>query len=236
MINISERLKKIASYVDKGKKVADIGTDHGIVPIFLVNTNISDRVIASDISRRSLQKTVDMVREYKLEDKIETRTGNGLKVLNPGEVDNLIIAGMGGILISDLIEEEIEIAKKMDKIILQPMQASENLREYLCKKGFEIIEESIIYEDDRFFEIIVAKYTGEINMREDIFYKIPLICYKRRDEVLKSFLFKEIEYNKNILNKLAKVPRSERIEKRELKLLKLIEEYEGLLWNTKQEK
>ncbi|MDO5040795.1 MAG: class I SAM-dependent methyltransferase [Peptoniphilus sp.] len=233
MINISERLKKIASYVDKGKKVADIGTDHGIVPIFLVSENISDRVIASDISKKSLQKTVDMVREYELEDKIETRVGNGLKVLKPGEVDNIIIAGMGGVLIWNLIEEDMEISKKAEKIILQPMQAPEYLREHLCKKGFEIIDESIIYEEERFFEIIVAKYTGEINPREDIFYEIPLICHRRKDETLRDFLINKIEYNKDILDKLTKVEKNERIKRREEMLLKLIEEYERLLWNTK---
>ncbi|CDZ75103.1 putative methyltransferase [Peptoniphilus sp. ING2-D1G] len=233
MINISERLKKIAYLADKGKIVADIGTDHGIVPIFLIVENISHKVIASDISKKSLKKTIDLIKEYNLEDKVETRVGDGLKVLKSGEVDNLIIAGMGGILISELINKDMEIAKQMDKIILQPMQATEHLRKYLCEKGFEIIDESIIHEDKKFFEIIVAKYTGEINLRDDIFYKIPLICYKRKDKVLKDFLLNEIKYNKNILNELKKVSKSERIEKREEKLLKLIEEYERLIWNIR---
>ena len=103
----SKRLLEIASLVEENSIVADIGTDHGYIPVYLMEEARAKRVIGSDISKGSLNKIVNYVRMKKLEDKIDTRLGNGLEVLRPFEVDTVIIAGMGGMLIRDILEKNL---------------------------------------------------------------------------------------------------------------------------------
>lgn len=204
MIELSKRLGTIVGFIDKNKKVADIGTDHGFVPNFIVNEEISDFVISSDISKNSLLKSVELTKEYKNEDKIINRIGPGLEVLSISEVDIAIIAGMGGLLISEIIKDSWDIAINLDKLILQPMQAKKELREFLINNGFEIIDEKIVFEDRKYFEIIVAKYTGKNIEKENIFFEVPEIPYNRRDEIIYSYLENRIEYNKMLIDNLKK--------------------------------
>ena len=204
MIELSKRLGTIVGFIDKNKKVADIGTDHGFVPNFIVNEEISDFVISSDISKNSLLKSVELTKEYKNEDKIINRIGPGLEVLSISEVDIAIIAGMGGLLISEIIKDSWDIAINLDKLILQPMQAKKELREFLVNNGFEIIDEKIVFEDRKYFEIIVAKYTGKNIEKENIFFEVPEIPYNRRDEIIYSYLENRIEYNKMLIDNLKK--------------------------------
>lgn len=204
MIELSKRLGTIVGFIDKNKKVADIGTDHGFVPNFIVNEEISDFVISSDISKNSLLKSVELTKEYKNEDKIINRIGPGLEVLSISEVDIAIIAGMGGLLISEIIKDSWDIAINLDKLILQPMQAKKELREFLVNNGFEIIDEKIVFEDRKYFEIIVAKYTGKNIEKENIFFEVPEIPYNRKDEIIYSYLENRIEYNKMLIDNLKK--------------------------------
>ena len=231
MINISYRLKKIASYVKKGARVADIGTDHGLVPYFLIRNNISNFVIASDISKSSLKKTEDVVRDYNLEDFVYPRVGNGLDVIKKDEVDTVIIAGMGGNLIVDILKKDIDLVKSLDMIILQPMQGQEYLRKYLYTRGYEFLDESIVYEDKRYFEIIVVRFGNKIHKVNEIFYKIPQIPYRRKEEILKKFILNEIDYNKSIIKKLEGDSENIRNTKRNLEILN--KKYKELLWNIK---
>ena len=202
-MQISNRLKKIISFIEKEDKIADIGTDHGFVPNFIVNENISNYVISSDISENSLKKSIELTKEYNNEDKIKNRVGSGLKVLEVSEVDIAIIAGMGGLLISDIIKESFDVAINLKKLILQPMQAKKDLRIFLYEQGFEIIDEAIIYEDKKYFEIIVTRYTGNIKkISDEIFYDIPEIPYKRKDDIMRSYLENRIEYNTLLIENL----------------------------------
>ena len=204
MIELSKRLGTIVGFIDKNKKVADIGTDHGFVPNFIVNEKISDFVISSDISKNSILKSIELTKEYNNEDKIINRIGPGLEVLNVSEVDIAIIAGMGGLLISEIIKDSWDIAINLDKLILQPMQAKKELRKFLVCNGFQIIDEKIVFEDRKYFEIIVARYTGENTKKEDIFFEIPEIPYNRKDEIVYSYLENRIEYNEILIDNLKK--------------------------------
>ncbi len=107
-MNLSDRLIKIVEFIKKDTRVLDVGTDHGYVPIYLVENNICESVIASDISFDSLNKTIKTVKDRGLEKNIESRLGDGLDVIKPFEVDGVIMAGMGGILIQK------HIGKKQD--------------------------------------------------------------------------------------------------------------------------
>lgn len=185
MIKLSNRLKKIAELVDFGARVIDVGTDHGYVPNFLCEKKISRDIIASDISKNSLEKSIELTREMDNEKYIRNILANGIVKENR---DNIIIAGLGGIQIAEIILNSIEIARSAKKLILQPMQKTNILRRELNNMGFEIIDEEIIFEDDRYFEIILARYSGQIKKleEEDFYFSKSLI--EKKDKVYLDFL------------------------------------------------
>lgn len=228
-MEISKRLETIASFVDIGDKTADIGTDHGFVPNFLIQKGISDFVIASDISESSLNKSMEFTKEMKNEDKIVSRVGSGLSVLKKGEVNTAIIAGMGGLLMEEIIKSDWDIAINLDKIILQPMQAMSEIRKFLYENKFEIIDEKIIYEDKKFFEIILTKYSGEVQKIDEIFYEIPKMPYLRQDKIIYDYLKNRIEYNSMILKSLEKSKDLKKVEAKIKKVSKFIQKCEELL-------
>ena len=157
-MKLTPRLKYISELVSDGKKIADIGTDHGYIPISLLLDKKISFAILSDINRGPLNNAKKEVTKNNVQNYVDLRLGSGMETLRDGEVDQVIIAGMGGILISDIIEKRIELSKNLDKLILQPMQAPEELRRYLSKNGFKIIDEHFVREDHRIYEIIEAVY------------------------------------------------------------------------------
>ncbi|MGB5824657.1 MAG: class I SAM-dependent methyltransferase, partial [Proteocatella sp.] len=119
---IDNRLKTIAEMVTRKGTLLDVGTDHGYLPIYLIKNDILENAIASDVSKGSLAKAIEEVKKEKLTDKIQTRLGSGLRVIKTeDEIDTIVLAGMGGILISQLIDEKLEYIRHNDvEIIVQP--------------------------------------------------------------------------------------------------------------------
>lgn len=185
MIKLSNRLKKIAELVDFGATVIDVGTDHGYVPNFLCEKKISRDIIATDISKNSLEKSIELTRERDNEKYIRNILANGIVKENR---DNIIIAGLGGIQIAEIILNSIEIARSAKKLILQPMQKTNILRRELNNMGFEIIDEEIIFEDDRYFEIILARYSGQIKKLEEVDFYFSKSLMEKKDKVYLDFL------------------------------------------------
>lgn len=216
-MKLTNRLLRIASLVSKNKRLADIGTDHGYIPVYLLNENKIDFAILADINKGPLENARKEVRRNKLEDKVDLRLGSGIEVLKKDEVDEIIIAGMGGILISDLLEANKEVAHSVDKLILQPMQAQEELREYLLNNGYEILDECLEKEDFRIYEIIIAKYTGKNTIVEDnIYYEVGKKLIENNDELLGEFIDNKIKKYNNIINKLGNKESEAVISKRNL--------------------
>ena len=228
-MKLTNRLLKIASLVSENKRVADIGTDHGYIPVYLLNEKKIDFAILADINKGPLENARSEVRKNKLEDKVDLRLGSGIEVLKKDEVDEIIIAGMGGILISDLLEANKEVAHSVDKLILQPMQAQEELRAYLLNNGYEILDECLEKEDFRIYEIIVAKYTGKNTpVEDDIYYEVGKKLIENNDKLLGEFIDNKIKKYNNIIDKLGNKESEAVISKRNLanerieKLKKLI--------------
>lgn len=228
MIKLSKRLNKIAELVDFGASVIDVGTDHGYVPNFLCENKISSDIIATDISKNSLQKSIDLTKELRNEKYIRNILANGI---TNEKRDNIIIAGLGGIQIAEIINNSIEIAKSAKKLILQPMQKTQILRRELNNMGFKIIDEYMIYEDDRYFEIIIAKFLEEINLEilkeEDYYFSYKLI--EKKDKTYLKFLLEKKIYLENILesfdsNNLRTKKRSDEIKSLILKIEEAIDE------------
>lgn len=198
-MNLSKRLQKIVDFVPKDTKVCDIGTDHGYIPVYLIKSHISKQVIATDISKGSLDKIIDLVEKEKLEDSIDMRLGDGLDIISPHEVETLIIAGMGGILISEILEKDKDITRTIKNFIFQPMVGVEELRKYLTENNFQIVDEELVFEDGKYYEIIFAR-EGEQEIKKDIYYEISEILIKKGHPLLESF----VEYKKNKLKNIMK--------------------------------
>jgi tRNA (adenine22-N1)-methyltransferase len=166
------RLEKIASMVDTCEKVADIGTDHAYIPIYLIKNKVCSSAVASDINKGPVGKAEGNVALENLQSRIECRLGGGLSTIKPYEVQTAIIAGMGGNLIRDIIKEDIEVFKSLNNCILQPVQNPEVLREYIYKCGFEILWEELCVEDNKFYEIIKIRYNNKPSAVEPIYFEI----------------------------------------------------------------
>lgn len=226
-MNLSKRLLGIISFVKEKSIVADIGTDHGYIPVYLVENNISKKVIATDISSGSLRKAEEYVQLKGLINKVETRLGNGLDVIKPYEVDTVIIAGMGGLLIREILEENFKKAETINNFILQPMTASKELRMYLYDHNFTIIDEKIVVEEDKYYEIIYAKLGKEF-VEDEIYYEISRHILERRDPLLKDFIKNKIAKIQEIINAL-NIEESEKANMRKEELLTELSKYEGVL-------
>jgi len=195
---LSNRLKHISDLVTEVKSIVDVGTDHAYIPIYLVKNNIVRSAIASDINKGPVDKAKKNVKAYVLEDKITCRLGGGLTTVSPKEVEVAIIAGMGGNLIRDIIEDSMEVFKELSYAILQPVQNPEVLREYIYKKGFTILDETIVKDEDKYYEIIKVKYDKSKKAVDPIYYEISEILLKKKDPIFKEY----VEYKLNKYNRV----------------------------------
>ncbi|MCC0679030.1 SAM-dependent methyltransferase [Clostridioides sp. ES-S-0005-03] len=202
-MKLTDRLLKIASLVSDGKKIADIGTDHGYIPVYLLKEERVPFAVLADVNKGPLDNARKEVIQNNLLEKVDLRLGSGIEVLEIGEVEEVIIAGMGGILISELLEAKKEVAHSIEKLILQPMQAQEELRRYLLNNGYEILTEVLVREDFRIYEIIVAKYTGKNTIIEDeIQFEVGIKLLENKDSLFYDFVEKKIKTYSAIVNQL----------------------------------
>lgn len=200
-MNLSDRLQKIADFVEKESIVADIGTDHGYLAAYLIENNIAKKVIATDVNEKPLQKAINYINENDLEDKIETRLGSGLEVIGENEVDTVIIAGMGGNLIADIIDKQDKNLNSIGTFILQPMTNVEELRDYFYKNNYKITKEKLVKEGKRFYHILKVEH-GEDILEDSIYLEIGKKLLEDKDELLGELLEQKIEKIKTIMNKL----------------------------------
>lgn len=198
-MELSNRLKAVASMVDECECIADIGTDHGYIPIYLINKGICKNVIACDINMGPLHKAKVNIRSYNLQDKIECRLGDGLSSLKIGEVQGIIIAGMGGNLIRDIIEKGIDVFKQVSFVILQPVQNAEVLREHIYKRGYNILDENLCIDENKFYEIIKIEYDNKPKKVDSIFYEVSKKLINTEHPDIKKFVLAKINKYKRIL-------------------------------------
>lgn len=171
-----ERLLCAASLVRQGSRVADIGTDHAYLPIYLVESGRSPSTIASDIRVGPADSARKNVAAAGLCDRIEVRLGDGLSGIAPDEVDDIVIAGMGGETIAAILQGAEWVKDARYRLILQPMTRAEDLRRYLLTNGFEIDEERVVPDGRRLYTVMAATYTGANPVTDEVAYyrgKLP---------------------------------------------------------------
>ncbi len=213
MIKLSKRLASIASNIDKEDKVVDIGCDHGYLSIYLKAVNGNKIVIATDINENALNMAKKNINKNSI--LIETRLGNGLDVIKHNEVDTIIISGMGGNTILNILKKNK--LKYIKKIVIQSNTDIPLIRKYINKLGYTIKNEQLIIDKNIYYIIITFtkgkhKYTkkelyfGPILLKEnnDLFNKKKAIELNKLEEILKKIPSKKI-ITKYKLKKLIKL-------------------------------
>ncbi|MRH43099.1 tRNA (adenine(22)-N(1))-methyltransferase TrmK [Aquibacillus halophilus] len=153
---LSNRLKSVASFLPKNAVFADIGSDHAYLPCFVCLNDIQAIAIAGEINEGPYQSAKRTVEELGLTERVQVRKGNGLEVVEQGEVGQVIVAGMGGSLISTILEQGKEKLKGTNRIITQPNVDALAIRKWFFNNDFKLVDELILEEDGHIYEILVA--------------------------------------------------------------------------------
>lgn len=201
-MNLSKRLLMNVSLVPEGAKVADIGCDHGYASIWLITERIARRVIAMDINEGPLCRARKHIKDAGLEGQIECRLSNGTEKIVPGEVDTLMIAGMGGPLMRDILTEGEEVLAQVTTLVLQPQSEIHVVRHFLAENGFTIQKEKICREDGKYYfalQAVRGQESGVETPREEWQFRYGTYLVKTGDEVFRQYLEKERDTYRTIL-------------------------------------
>lgn len=200
-MNLDNRLKRITDFIPSDSYILDVGCDHALLDIYLALNRKNVKLIASDINENPLKIAKENIKKYNLEDKITLEKADGVSKIND-EVDIVVIAGMGTSTINDIINNDLKKLKNVKKIIISSHTSSFELRENMNKKGFKIIDEAVVFDKGKYYEIIVYSNGYEKLSKLDMKYG-PIIS-KRKDEITKAYFneryLKLIEIYKKIPN------------------------------------
>lgn len=156
-MHIGSRLETIGRLVPAGSVVADIGTDHAYLPVWLIEQGRIEMAIAGEIAQGPCQAARSTIAQHGLQKQIEVRLGSGLSVVQPREADCITIAGMGASTMITILEADMAVAEAADLLILQPMAGAASLRKWLCTHGWELVDEELVDDAPHFYEIIAAR-------------------------------------------------------------------------------
>lgn len=225
---LSKRLEAVFQYIPQNATLADIGSDHAYLPCYAVQKGRVLRAIAGEVVEGPYQSALFQVAEANLEEKIEVRKGNGLSILEKGEVSCITIAGMGGTLIATILDEGKDKLTESMRLILQPNISSINVRKWLEENGWTIVNETILIEDDHIYEVICADFlTGKDTSLTELELLMGPFLIMEKNEV---FIQKWIEERKQlhrVLESLKQANESDEVREKREKIkheLSLIEE------------
>lgn len=226
-MELSKRLQAVADLVSEGLVVADVGTDHGYIPIYLIETKKSPKAFAMDVNKGPLLRAKEHIAEHGLETRIETRLSDGVRALKKDECDCVVVAGMGGALTIKIMEEGKDIFRSLKEFVLQPQSELQKVRAYLYQNEYSIVEENMVLDDGKFYPMFRV-----INGQSEEYHAIEL-CYgklllEQKNAVLKNFLEKEKAVKELILSNLEQ-SFGEHIETRRKEIQEELEEIEYAL-------
>lgn len=241
-MELSKRLKTVAEAVTPGNRVADIGTDHGYVPIYLVKNNICPSALAMDVNPGPLARAKEHITEEGLTEKIEVRLSDGLKELGPEEADTIVIAGMGGDLICRILNAVPDILKKGKELVLSPQSEWFKVRHLLQDFNYRINKEWFLKDEGKYYLVLRAESSLtrsaaplekgiDEKIHGELYYKYGTYLLEEKNPVFLNYLEKESAKKKSILASLnsQEKKRTPQTEERCRELEADIEEIQGLL-------
>lgn len=215
-MELSKRLQAVADLLSEGLVVADIGTDHGYIPIYLVETGKCQKAFAMDINKGPLVRAKEHIEAHGLQSQITVRQSDGVKALQIGECESVNVAGMGGGLAIKIMEDGKNIFKSLKEFVLQPQSELEKVRQYLYENDYCIIAEDMVLEDGKFYPMMKV-INGPVEPYSPAELRYGKILIKMKHPVLKMFLEKEVQAKKHIIENL-KYEQGEHIKKRILEI------------------
>ncbi|MGI6736777.1 MAG: tRNA (adenine(22)-N(1))-methyltransferase [Anaerovoracaceae bacterium] len=212
MLHLSDRLKAIALEIRHGETMADIGTDHGFLPVYLYQRGICPHVILTDISADSLQKAQTCCRREMPETEFDLRQGDGLEVLRDGEVDTVVMAGIGGLLMTEILRRNPGHSRSFGRFILQPRSAVGPLRHWLFHHGYSIRGEALVREGRFLCEILtvvpepekIADFRQAAADADSIRWEVPAWYGQRGDDLTVEYLGRKLAREENIFRERSK--------------------------------
>lgn len=190
---LSPRLQAIADLIDSGESMADIGSDHALLPVYLFDKGLVPRAVASELGDGPYQRALEAVRSCNLQNFIEVRQGDGLQTLAEGETATVVIAGMGGESIAAILAYDWKKAASYRKFIFQPMTKAFVLRRILADRGWPILQEKLLRDNDRYVVIIVSQPGSEPYCLDELEAEIGWEALKADNELKREYLFKFME-------------------------------------------
>lgn len=191
-VQISKRLETVAGFVRKGNVLADVGCDHGYIPIYLLQKKQIPHAIAMDVNQGPLLRAKEHIRDWGLENYIETRLSDGVQALQPEEAQSVVIAGMGGPLMEKILLEGKEVLQTVEELILQPQSEIGHFRKFLAEQGYRITTEDMVKEEGKYYPMMKAVH-GQMKYASNAQYLYGRELLLFRHPVLKEFLEKEQE-------------------------------------------
>ncbi|MGE6629275.1 tRNA (adenine(22)-N(1))-methyltransferase [Bacillus sp. NPDC077027] len=223
-MNLSKRLKSVAEFLPKGAVFADIGSDHAYLPCYAILQHKAKRAIAGEITDGPFQSAKQQVLRVDLDALISVRKGDGLEVIEKGEVNAITIAGMGGSLIASILDEGKERLSGSERLILQPNIHAHHIRLWLYQKGYELLDEVILEEDGKVYEILIAEKGDKDKPYQGISFDAgmfvgPFLAKQQNDVFLKKWT-QELHHLEKINAQIKKAATTEENKERQAELMK----------------
>ncbi|QKG84924.1 SAM-dependent methyltransferase [Kroppenstedtia pulmonis] len=208
MTDLSKRLRAVAEQVPTGSCVADIGADHALLLIYLAQRKQLKRGIAGEVNLGPYENAQGRIQEAQLEQKIDVRRGDGLEVLYPKEVDTVVLSGMGGALMTSILDRGKSKLQGVNRLILQPNNGTYRLRAWLLEMGWRMEREELIRDGSILYELLVASpgmpdpSYEELPFDREIALRVGPLLWRHQHPLLKEKLTEELEGKEDILTSL----------------------------------
>lgn len=211
MIELSKRMQSVADMIQPCDAVGDIGCDHAFVSIYLVEQHRAKRVIASDVRRGPIAIAKRNIEAMNLSDQIEIRMGDGLDTIVPGEVNAVVLAGMGGMLMIDILERGEEVVTRCDQLVLQPQSDIEKVRRYLAEKEYHLADEQMLIDAGKYYNLLDVRVHEMVQkdeydcskLADDWCYMYGGSLLQKKDPVLRSWLVKQRDTTAGLIDSLS---------------------------------
>ena len=185
-----------------GNRLADVGTDHGYIPIALCLEGVIPSALAMDVNPGPLERAKEHIQQFDLETDIHTRLSDGVQALCPGEADSVLIAGMGGALTVKILEAGEKVLASVKELILQPQSEIDKVRSYLLTHGYVIAGEKMVYEDGKYYPAMRAVH-GEMPLWQEVELQYGKYLLEEKHPVLEEYLKDKQKTCRKIQEKLA---------------------------------